>query len=133
MSHEVQRSLSFCYGHRIRGHAGPCAFLHGHNARVEVVCTGPLDDLGMVVDFAKIKSTLERWVDENWDHRMILSRGDPYVEWFREQGEPVFEIDGAPTAENLAAHLFAIAKSKALPVSAVRFWETPTSMASYSE
>ena len=35
--------------------------------------------------------------------------------------------------ENLAAHLFAVAREASLPVVAVRFWETPDSMASYSE
>jgi len=131
--HEVQRALSFCYGHRIEGHAGPCANLHGHNARVEVVCGGPLDELGMVVDFAEIRRVLERFIDEHWDHRMILQRGDPYVAWLREQGEPVFELDLPPTAESLAAHLFGVAKEQGLPVRAVRLWETPDSMASYAE
>jgi len=130
-SHRVQTSLRFCYGHRIPGHQGGCAHLHGHNARVEIECAGELDEFGMVVDFAKIKRVVAQWVDANWDHKMILQAGDPLVQVLREQGEPVFELDTVPTAENLAAHLFHVASDAGLPVSAVRFWETGTSVATF--
>ena len=133
MSHFVRRSLTFCYGHRIQGHAGPCRHLHGHSARVEVECRGPLDELGMVVDFARIKEALEGWILAHWDHRMILQRGDPMVAVLKEKGEPVFELDGPPTAENMAAHLFGVAEDAGLPVTTVRVWESDTSVAGYGE
>lgn len=129
MAHGVVRILTFSYGHRIRGHEGPCAHLHGHNARVEVECTGPLDALGMVVDFGEIRRVLETWIDANWDHRMILERGDPMARVLAERGEPVHELDVPPTAENLARRLYEVAKGAGLPVRAIRFWETERSMA----
>jgi 6-pyruvoyltetrahydropterin/6-carboxytetrahydropterin synthase len=128
----ASKFVDFCYGHRIPGHGGKCRHLHGHNARVEIECEGPLDELGMVVDFLEIKRLVSAWIDEHWDHRMILQRGDPLVEQLRAQGEPVFELEGPTTAENLARHLFGVARDAGLPVSAVRFWETPDSVASYS-
>ncbi len=131
--HGVTKLLSFPYGHRIRGHGGRCAHLHGHNARVEVCCRGPLDALGMVVDFGEIKRVLGSWIGKNWDHRMILASSDPLIEVLSELGEPVFELDSSPTAENLAAHLYRVAREANLPVSEVRFWETETSMASYGD
>lgn len=131
--HTVGRFIEFCYGHRIPGHAGRCRNLHGHNARVEIVCTGPLDELGMVVDFAEIKRVVGTWIDEHWDHKMILQEGDPLATPLREAGEPVFELDAPTTAENLAARLFAVARDAGLPVAAVRFWETPDSVATYGE
>ncbi|MGQ0612912.1 MAG: 6-pyruvoyl trahydropterin synthase family protein [Planctomycetaceae bacterium] len=127
----VVRRLAFCYGHRIRGHAGGCRFVHGHNAVVEVECRGPLDALGMVVDFGEIGRALGGWIDAHWDHRMILQRGDPLVAMLKGLGDPVYELEGDPTAENLAAELYGAAKAAGLPVHAVRFWETPTSMASF--
>ena len=130
-SHVVVKTLTFAYGHRIRGHGGRCAHLHGHNARVEIECRGALDELGMVVDFAEIRRVVETWIDSNWDHGMILERGDPMIEVLRERGEPVHELDGPPTAEMLAAHLFDVARQAGLPVTAVRFWETERSMAAY--
>jgi len=129
--HGVVRILTFSYGHRIRGHKGGCAHLHGHNARVEVECRGALDRLGMVVDFAEIRRVLEAWVDANWDHRMILERGDPLAGLLAERGEPVHELDAPPTAENLARKLFEVAAAAGLPVRAIRFWETERSMASF--
>jgi len=132
-SHRVLRRIGFCYGHRIRGHGGPCAHLHGHNAMVEIVCEGPLDALGMVVDFGEIRDRIGRWIDDHWDHRMVLARSDPIVPTLRDAGEPLFLLDAPPTAENMAAHLYGIARGAGLPVLAVRFWETETSMASFGE
>ncbi len=131
--HAASRFIDFCYGHRIPGHAGKCRHMHGHNGRVEIVCKGPLDELGMVVDFGEIKRVIDQWVQEHWDHKTILQSGDDLIAILREEGEPVFELDAPTTAENLAAHLFQVAKEAGLPVAAVRFWETPDSMASYSE
>jgi 6-pyruvoyltetrahydropterin/6-carboxytetrahydropterin synthase len=127
----VVRILTFAYGHRIRGHEGPCRHLHGHNARVEVECRGELDPLGMVVDFGQIRRVLETWIDANWDHRMILEKGDPMARVLVERGEPVHEMDAPPTAENLARRLYTVARDAGLPVTAIRFWETERSMALY--
>lgn len=132
MGHSVRVSLRFCYGHRIAGHDGPCRHLHGHNARVEVECEGALDARGMVVDFATIKRTMNDWIDAHWDHRMILQADDPLLEVLGAQGEPVYVLDGPPTAENLAAHLFDVAEQAGLPVAAIRFWETDHSLAVFA-
>ena len=125
--------ISFCYGHRLVGHGGACRHLHGHNARVEVICRGELDALGMVVDFAEIRRVLRSWIDAHWDHRMILASDDPMATVLQDQGEPVFLLDGPPTAERLAAHLFGVAREAGLPVARIRLWETETSVATYGE
>jgi 6-pyruvoyltetrahydropterin/6-carboxytetrahydropterin synthase len=130
-SNAVVRVLTFAYGHRIRGHTGGCAHLHGHNARVEVECRGPLDALGMVVDFGEVRRVVEGWVAANWDHRMILEAGDPLAAVLAREGEPVFELDAPPTAEHLARHLYRVAAEAGLPVRAIRLWETERSMALY--
>ncbi len=105
-SFTVLKALEFAYGHRIQGHQGRCGHLHGHNARAEVVCRGPTNELGMVVDFAKIRAVTETWISRNWDHSMVLQKDDPFVELLRGQGEPVAVLEGPPTAENMAAALF---------------------------
>lgn len=127
----VRKSVSFSYGHRIRGHEGPCRHLHGHTGRAEIECAGPLDDLGMVVDFARIRAVVKEWIDANWDHRMLLERGDPIGPVLEEQGEPVRYLDGPPTAENMARRLCEVARDAGLPVVAVHLWETDGSVASY--
>ena len=131
MAHSVRVGLRFCYGHRIRGHDGPCAHLHGHNARVEVECRGALDARGMVVDFARIKQVMNDWIDAHWDHRMILQEGDPLIGVLVANEEPVHVLDGPPTAENLAAHLFGVAAQAGLPVTAVHLWENDVNSATF--
>jgi len=62
---------------------------------------------------------------------MILRRDDPMVAVLQAQGEPLFLIDGNPTAERLAKLIYDQARSLGFNVVEVRFWETPTSAATY--
>ena len=57
--------------------------LHGHNGRamIKIGAVG-LDERGMVVDFKDFKTVIARWVDVRLDHRMLLNREDPVVEYF---------------------------------------------------
>ena len=132
--YKVTKEIQFCYGHRLMEYEGMCKHPHGHNARVEVeVEAEALDHKGMVLDFGEIKKTLKQWVDSQLDHRMILRRDDPFVKWLTANREPYFLMDENPTAENLAKLLYRFMKSSGCPVSSVKFWETPTSFATYSE
>lgn len=77
----VTRKFHFCAGHRILGHQGKCRYLHGHNYVAEVTAAqeGPdnLDGLGMVVDFSVLKNKVGGWINDNWDHNLILHSRDP--------------------------------------------------------
>jgi 6-pyruvoyltetrahydropterin/6-carboxytetrahydropterin synthase len=129
----VCREIEFCYGHRLLHHDGKCRHLHGHNGKLLVTVSGDgLDELGMVVDFSEIKRVLSRWIEENLDHRMILSRDNPLVPVLQEFGEPLYLMDAHPTAENIAKLIFDHALNQGLSVVEVRFFETPTCSASYS-
>ena len=76
----VTREIDFCYGHRLLNYDGKCRHLHGHNGRAVIsIERAEVDDRGMVLDFADIKRSVSNWIDENLDHRMILSRADPVV------------------------------------------------------
>lgn len=130
----VVKRIEFCYGHRLLDYAGKCKHPHGHNGLVEIVCAGEgLDHRAMLVDFGDIKDAVKSFIDENWDHRMLLRKDDPLAAEYQKRGEPVFLFDENPTAETFARFLFRHAREKGLPVSEVRFWETPTSYAAYSE
>jgi 6-pyruvoyltetrahydropterin/6-carboxytetrahydropterin synthase len=129
----VTKRLDFCYGHRLLNHEGVCRHLHGHNAMVEIdIAAQTLDARDMVVDFADIKRALKTWIDRELDHKMILRHDDPMVELLRAHGEPVYTIESNPTAERLARLIFETASGLGFKVSAVRFWETPGSCASYT-
>jgi len=134
MPHRVTKSIDFCYGHRLLDHDGQCRYLHGHNGRLEIDMEAEaLDHRGMVVDFGKVKDLIKGWIDANLDHRMILCRRDPAIPALRDLGEPLYLIDGNPTAENLVRLIFEQARRIGLSVVEVRLWETPTSYATYRE
>lgn len=61
--------------HRVVGHQGKCARLHGHSYAWQVtVRSSGLNEVGFVVDFAVIKDVLNAW-----DHRTLLWEDDPLV------------------------------------------------------
>lgn len=133
MSFLVTKRLEFCYGHRLVNHDGVCRHLHGHNAVVEIdVHADRLDASSMVVDFSEVKRSVKGWLDRELDHRMILRRDDPLVAVLQAQGEPLYLLDGNPTAERLAQLIFDEASAMGFAVVAVRFWETPSSAATYT-
>jgi len=130
--YSVTKRVEFCYGHRLLDHAGPCRHPHGHNAVAEIEVSAPdLDAMNMVIDFAEIKARLERWIEREIDHRMILHSNDPLVPLLRELGEPTVVLESNPTAERLARLIFDAARDAGLAVSRVTLWETPSSSASY--
>lgn len=105
-------------GHRVAGHESKCAHLHGHNYRVHffVAPVEDLDDLGRVVDFSVIKSTLCQWLEENWDHKMILWIEDPLLNSLMElDPDGVVAVPFNPTAENMAQYLVSVIGPNFLP------------------
>jgi 6-pyruvoyltetrahydropterin/6-carboxytetrahydropterin synthase len=131
--YRVTREIAFCYGHRLLNYDGKCRHLHGHNGRAVVVVEAPaLDARGMLVDFGEIKRHVQRWIDENLDHNLLLCRDDPLLPLLLERGERVFVLDVNPTAENIARLIFDTARRAGLPVLEVTLWETEDCCATYS-
>ena len=130
----VTREIPFCYGHRLLDYEGKCKYLHGHNGTAVISLEGEsLVHLGMVVDFSKLKQTLGKWIDDHLDHRMILHRDDPALEYLRAQGEPIYVMDLNPTAENIAKLIFDQARFFGFPVVEVKLWETASCYAVYKD
>lgn len=130
----ITRKLEFDAGHRVMNHESKCATLHGHRYVVEIVATAPeLDSLGRVIDFSVLKQKIGTWLDEQWDHNVIVfeqdlevisalrsvpRKKDPWVAPFN------------PTAENMAKYLFNVVcpkllKDTTVTVVKVIVWETP--------
>ncbi len=131
--YRVTREIAFCYGHRLLNYQGKCQHLHGHNGRAIIVLQAPgLDDRGMLVDFTEIKRKVQRWIDENIDHTMLLCRDDPILPVLQKHGERVFVMENNPTAENIARLIFERTAAAGLPVVEVVVWETENCHASYS-
>ena len=106
------RHLSFCAGHRLHGHEGRCAFLNGHNYRVDIEVEAEgggtaVDDVGRVVDFSLIKKRMHGWLDEHWDHAFLVFEKDETTLAAVRIAEPTkyFVMPWNPTAENMARYL----------------------------
>ena len=111
---DVTRRFEFDYAHRVLWHQGKCANLHGHRGVAEVTVSSPeLDPMGMVVDFAVLKDKVGGWIDEFWDHNLLLHYLDPLAEYVPSitghlPGKKPFIFDrelGNPTAENMAKQI----------------------------
>lgn len=117
----VSRYHDFSAGHRVCGHEGKCRFLHGHNYRVTFYCEAAnLDDLGRVIDFGVIKSLLCEWLEENWDHRMLIWQHDPMLGCLRSIDPSVVALPFNPTAEAMAQHLVEVVGPEVMSESGVR-------------
>lgn len=106
MRTSVTRSFTFEAAHELPWHPGKCRRLHGHSYRLEVTVSGPIGDNGVVVDFADIRTVVEREVVERFDHRYLNDLLDN------------------PTAELLAQECWKLVEAGGLAVDRVRLWET---------
>lgn len=136
MSYTVIRSHEICAGHRVVGHESKCRHLHGHNYKfhfkvapkvpyavmheAEFASLKQLDDVGRVIDFSVVKTTLCQWLEDNWDHKFLHWEKDPLIKALQVDcdlcdeatGHDVRDFDNSlvslpfnPTAENLAAYM----------------------------
>lgn len=117
---EILVDEKFDSAHCLRGYQGNCENLHGHTYRVQVCLrSAKLDNIGMAVDFKKVKAAL-RSIVTGLDHVFINEL-------------PEFcEVN--PTAENLARYVYC-KMGEQFPgmMNRVTVWETESSAASYWE
>ena len=116
MQVSVKKELAFEYAHRLLDYNGKCSNIHGHNQKVWVYFERVLNqhsapsevvnDLGMVIDFNDIKSGIGKWIDDNWDHALILHMADKEnIDRFSDGKNKMFLMPYNPTAENMARYL----------------------------
>jgi 6-pyruvoyltetrahydropterin/6-carboxytetrahydropterin synthase len=128
------RKIHFCYGHRVMGHENKCGSLHGHNGILWIHARPlkSLDSIGRVVDFSVIKNVIGAWVDEHWDHTMIIFREDKTtIELLNlaPSFKSIFILNQNPTAENMAQFLLkeicpVLLADKNILVHKIVFYET---------
>jgi len=111
--------FTFDAAHRILGHPGKCAYLHGHTYYLEVTVTAArLDALGMVMDFDDLRALVRKIVLDRWDHATLLTAEDPLAPAISsiqaEAPEKVVRLKNNPTAEVLTREAWE-AISRALP------------------
>ena len=153
---KITKEIEFDYGHRIPNHDSLCFSPHGHRGRVVVCVEGNINtrkgsaDEGMVVDFKDLKIILKECVHDHFDHSFLVYEHDLFYECLlkfinncnTEEYERlrIRKLDYIPTAENIAKDIYERINNKIHEVFTsrvtlcwVKFYETPTSSATYSE
>jgi len=131
---EISLEMYFDAGHRIVGHKGKCARLHGHTYRLHIQAIGVVREPGFVADFGDIKEIVNRW-----DHRMLLWTDDPLFRCnlalpdgttLAHLDEGIVPLPFNPTAENMVRFLAHTLKDE-LELGGVflELWETKNAMA----
>ncbi|SUB78107.1 6-carboxy-5,6,7,8-tetrahydropterin synthase [Porphyromonas macacae] len=103
----AERYHDISMGHRVVGHEHKCRHLHGHNYRIHFSCTAAqLDDLGRIIDFSIIKEKLCIWLEDNWDHKMMIWEEDPMLPDLQKIApDDLVIVPFNPTAEKIAQYL----------------------------
>jgi 6-pyruvoyltetrahydropterin/6-carboxytetrahydropterin synthase len=69
--------------HRQWKHDGHCRFVHGYSRSFHFLFEAyQLDTTGFVMDFSGLK-VIKSWLDENFDHTLLLNADDPLLDMFR--------------------------------------------------
>lgn len=143
MNVTVMKQIRFCAGHRLVGHEGKCANLHGHNYTAQIFVTGQqTDELGRIVDFSVINRLFKGWIDEHWDHGMLIwDQDEEAIQAVQSMSRHrLFCMPYNPTAENMARFLLTEVAPELVSqiegyfvqVTKVVIWETETSSAEVS-
>ena len=141
---KIGKIIQWDMGHRVLNHRSVCKGLHGHRYKAEICVEGDLvekkdaSEEGMVIDFADIKKTAQKFVQEELDHAfMVWEKDIELLEFFKKsKGHKPVIVPFTPTAENVAAYIFNQLKDKftdvfktGLHLKSVKLWETPSSYA----
>ena len=120
---EINVKTHFSAAHHLKGYAGDCVRIHGHNWIVEAfVKCRELNDIGIGIDFKQIKEAVKQ-VIRGLDH-------------FNLNELPAFQ-EVNPSSENIARLLYhelgGKLNSDSVRVSRVKVCETPGTGAAYWE
>lgn len=108
----IAKEFIFDAAHKLLNYNGPCANLHGHTYKLQVVLSSSVRKNGMVIDFGDLKRIVTDKVISKLDHKFIN------------------KIIKQSTAENIAIWIWNQLE-KNLPLYEIRLWETPTSFVVY--
>ena len=121
---EIGKIFSFSAAHSLNSHTGLCRSLHGHNYKLEVRVSGPVEmdqsspSYGMIIDFGDLKSIVRSEVLIFLDHKHL---NDSY---------------NNPTAENMVQSIAATLQQElpsGVKLTMIKLWETEDSYAIWKE
>lgn len=118
----ILRKGNFDSCHRIVNHPGKCANVHGHTYLYELEfefdpdVANETEGSGYAIDFADIKSSAQRYIDDVYDHGVLYNPKDPVLAplmlvGYTEMRSVEMYVYGEktfcnPSVENIANQLF---------------------------
>lgn len=110
--------------HRLLWTPGKCQQIHGHSWDIELELFGESDPHGLLegLDFGVVKKDFRGYLDDNFDHRLLLNEADPWAGLFGVEKQDdrlpgLVTIMAEPTTEHFAANI---------GLWAVQQWSLPT-------
>lgn len=99
----VTLTFRWAMGHRILDMPGAekCANIHGHNWVADIEL--PNDDGAL--EFGAVKDAIGGWINEAWDHGMLVEWNDPLRAWMEQHGSKYDYLPVRPTTEAIACEL----------------------------
>lgn len=113
---KVTKVFTFDSAHNLTKYNGKCENLHGHTYKLEVTVEGVVNDEGILIDFAELKSIVENEVVKKLDHMYLNdvlgfnTTCENIIVWMWERLETRLKTE--------RYHLYKI-----------KLWETPTNFA----
>jgi len=135
----ITRRFEFDAGHRVMNERVKCFSGHGHRYYGDLIFNfETIQEIGYNIDFKEIKRIGCQWIDDYWDHGMLLNPHDTkLIDVFKEIKTKIWpmSLNGEgkycnPTVENLSKELFLAQQVlfqnvKGLKLFQIRLYETP--------
>jgi 6-pyruvoyltetrahydropterin/6-carboxytetrahydropterin synthase len=127
----IKRKFSFDSSHRVLRHESKCRNLHGHRYdSIIEFSSKELDEIGRIWDFGEIKEIVGKWIDDNFDHNIILNNEDSELVRFILNDESHYKnpyiLEGNPTAENIAIEMMKrLSLISPFKILSIELFETP--------
>jgi 6-pyruvoyltetrahydropterin/6-carboxytetrahydropterin synthase len=87
MYYSTKRIGPISTGHRQWRDKGHCKWAHGYGRYVKFTfACKTLDERMWCMDFGDLK-WVKKWLEDQWDHRMLIASDDPYLKLFKELHE----------------------------------------------
>jgi 6-pyruvoyltetrahydropterin/6-carboxytetrahydropterin synthase len=111
--------------HRLFKTPGKCENIHGHSMWVELEVHGivaPENDMIAGLDFSVVKRNFRSYLDQFYDHHLVLNDQDPWAGEVTYDGESLIRLPGLvtmqakdPTTENIALDIRTWAENTFIP------------------
>lgn len=140
--YRIRKKFKFEMAHRLNtSYSKECQDIHGHSYVLEVIIDSMgLNEDGMVIDFKLLKSVVNDFIINDFDHALVISNiNKKDYEWVKYIPSKKVVTDYNPTAENMVKdfynRLYAIlsVSVKSFYKLTVRLHETDTGYAEYTK